>query len=187
VESPAKAKTIKKFLGRNFDVEASSGHLVDLPSSKLGVDIENNFNPQYVVIKGKSKYLNQLKKAAKGAEKVYLASDPDREGEAIAWHIADKLDIRDKSLRILIHEITEKAVRDSIDHPTTLSQDRFEAQQARRILDRLVGYQVSPILWKKVRKGLSAGRVQSVALRLVVEREREIEAFKSEEYWTIES
>ena len=187
VESPAKAKTIKKFLGKSFDVEASSGHLVDLPSSKLGVDIENDFNPQYVVIKGKSKYLNQLKKAAKDADKVYLASDPDREGEAIAWHIADKLNIRDKSHRVLIHEITENAVRDSIAHPTTLSQDRFEAQQARRILDRLVGYQVSPILWRKVKKGLSAGRVQSVALRLVVDREREIEAFKTEEYWTIEA
>ncbi len=187
VESPAKAKTIKKFLGKSFDVEASSGHLVDLPSSKLGVDIENDFNPHYVVIKGKSKYLNQLKKAAKDADKVYLASDPDREGEAIAWHIADKLNIRDKSHRVLIHEITENAVRDSIAHPTTLSQDRFEAQQARRILDRLVGYQVSPILWRKVKKGLSAGRVQSVALRLVVDREREIEAFKTEEYWTIEA
>lgn len=187
VESPAKAKTIKKFLGKSFDVEASSGHLVDLPSSKLGVDIENDFNPHYVVIKGKSKYLNQLKKAAKDADKVYLASDPDREGEAIAWHIADKLNIRDKSHRVLIHEITENAVRDSIEHPTTLSRDRFEAQQARRILDRLVGYQVSPILWRKVKKGLSAGRVQSVALRLVVDREREIEAFKTEEYWTIEA
>lgn len=187
VESPAKAKTIKKYLGKSFLVEASSGHLVDLPSSKLGVDIENDFNPQYVVIKGKSKYLNQLKKAAKDADQVYLASDPDREGEAIAWHIADKLNIRGKSHRVLIHEITEKAVKESIAHPTTLSQDRFEAQQARRILDRLVGYQVSPILWRKVKKGLSAGRVQSVALRLVVDREREIEAFKTEEYWTIEA
>ena len=187
VESPAKAKTIKKYLGKSFAVEASSGHLVDLPSSKLGVDIENDFNPQYVVIKGKSKYLNQLKKAAKDADKVYLASDPDREGEAIAWHIADKLNIWDKSHRVLIHEITENAVKESIAHPTTLSQDRFEAQQARRILDRLVGYQVSPILWRKVKKGLSAGRVQSVALRLVVDREREIEAFKTEEYWTIEA
>jgi DNA topoisomerase-1 len=187
VESPAKAKTIRKYLGKSFIVEASSGHLVDLPSSKLGVDIENDFNPQYVVIKGKSKYLNQLKKAAKDADKVYLASDPDREGEAIAWHIADKLNIRDKSHRVLIHEITEAAVKESIAHPTTLSQDRFEAQQARRILDRLVGYQVSPILWRKVKKGLSAGRVQSVALRLVVDREREIEAFRTEEYWTIEA
>ncbi len=187
VESPAKAKTIKKYLGKSFLVEASSGHLVDLPSSKLGVDIENDFNPQYVVIKGKSKYLNQLKKAARDADQVYLASDPDREGEAIAWHIADKLNIRDKSHRVLIHEITENAVKESIAHPTTLSQDRFEAQQARRILDRLVGYQVSPILWRKVKKGLSAGRVQSVALRLVVDREREIEAFKTEEYWTIEA
>jgi DNA topoisomerase-1 len=187
VESPAKAKTIRKYLGKSFIVEASSGHLVDLPSSKLGVDIENDFNPQYVVIKGKSKYLNQLKKAAKDADKVYLASDPDREGEAIAWHIADKLNIRDKSHRVLIHEITEAAVKESIAHPTTLSRDKFEAQQARRILDRLVGYQVSPILWRKVKKGLSAGRVQSVALRLVVDREREIEAFRTEEYWTIEA
>src|SRR3990167_3005162 len=187
VESPAKAKTIRKYLGKSFAVEASSGHLVDLTSSKLGVDIENDFNPQYVVIKGKSKYLNQLKKAAKDADKVYLASDPDREGEAIAWHIADKLNIRDKSHRVLIHEITEAAVKESIAHPTTLSQDKFEAQQARRILDRLVGYQVSPILWRKVKKGLSAGRVQSVALRLVVDREREIEAFRTEEYWTIEA
>jgi DNA topoisomerase-1 len=187
VESPAKAKTIKKFLGKGFDVEASSGHLVDLPSSKLGVDIENNFSPQYVVIKGKSKYLNQLKKAARDADMVYLASDPDREGEAIAWHIADKLNIRNKSRRVLIHEITENAVKNSINHPTMLSQDMFEAQQARRILDRLVGYQMSPILWRKVKKGLSAGRVQSVALRIVVDREREIEAFKSQEYWTIEA
>ncbi len=187
VESPAKAKTIKKYLGKDFEVEASSGHLIDLPSSKLGVDIENNFEPQYVVIKGKSKYLNQLKKAAKDAENVYLASDPDREGEAIAWHIANRLNIWDKSSRVLIHEITENAIKESIENPTKLSQDRFEAQQARRILDRLVGYQVSPILWKKVMKGLSAGRVQSVALKLVVDRERDIEAFNPEEYWTIES
>ena len=187
VESPAKAKTIKKYLGDDFSVEASSGHLIDLPSSKLGVDVENDFNPQYVVIRGKGKYLDKLKKAAKNADQVYLASDPDREGEAIAWHIANELGIQDRSHRVLIHEITESAVRDSIEHPTELSQDRFEAQQARRVLDRLVGYQVSPILWKKVRKGLSAGRVQSVALRLIVEREREIEAFQKVEYWSIES
>ena len=187
VESPAKAKTIKRYLGKDFNVEASSGHLVDLPSSKLGVDIEKNFKPHYVVIKDKKKFLNQLEKAAKGAEKIYLASDPDREGEAIAWHIVDRLKLKDRAYRVLIHEITEKAILEAIRKPTSLSRDRFEAQQARRILDRLVGYQVSPILWKKVRGGLSAGRVQSVALRLVVEREREIEAFKPEEYWTIEA
>ncbi|MCZ6864097.1 MAG: type I DNA topoisomerase [Candidatus Dadabacteria bacterium] len=187
VESPAKAKTIKKYLGEDFNVEASSGHLIDLPTSKLGVDIDNDFNPEYVVIRGKAKYLDKLKKAAKNADKVYLASDPDREGEAIAWHIANELNIWDKSCRVLIHEITKSAVKKSIENPTDISQNRFEAQQARRVLDRLVGYQVSPLLWRKVRKGLSAGRVQSVALRLVVEREREIEAFKPREYWSIES
>ena len=187
VESPAKAKTIKKYLGEEFNVEASSGHLIDLPTSKLGVDIDNNFNPEYVVIRGKAKYLDKLKKAAKNADKVYLASDPDREGEAIAWHIANELNIWDKSRRVLIHEITKSAVKKSIENPTDISQNRFEAQQARRVLDRLVGYKVSPLLWRKVRKGLSAGRVQSVALRLVVEREREIEAFKPREYWSIES
>lgn len=187
VESPAKAKTIKKYLGADFSVEASSGHLIDLPTSKLGVDIENNFNPEYVVIRGKGKYLDKLKKAANKAENVYLASDPDREGEAIAWHIANELNIWDRSHRVLFHEITKNAVQKSIENPTDLSQDRFEAQQARRVLDRLVGYQVSPLLWRKVKKGLSAGRVQSVALRIVVEREREIEAFKPREYWSIES
>jgi len=187
VESPAKAKTIKKYLGKDFSVEASSGHLIDLPSSKLGVDIENDFNPEYVVIRGKGKYLDKLKKAAKNADNIYLASDPDREGEAIAWHIANELDIWDRSHRVLFYEITKNAVIKSIENPTDLSQDRFEAQQARRVLDRLVGYQVSPLLWRKVKKGLSAGRVQSVALRVVVEREREIEAFKAREYWSIES
>jgi DNA topoisomerase-1 len=187
VESPAKAKTLRKYLGKDFSVEASSGHLIDLPGNKLGVDVEKNFKPSYVVIKNKKKFLDQLEKAASKVEKVYLASDPDREGEAIAWHIADRLKIKDKSYRVLIHEITEKAVLEALRKPGKLSRDKFEAQQARRILDRLVGYQVSPILWKKVKWGLSAGRVQSVALRLVVEREREIENFKSEEYWTIEA
>jgi len=186
VESPAKAKTIKNYLGKDFSVEASSGHLIDLPKSKLGVDIENDFQPQYEVIKNKKKYLTKLKKAAENADNIYLASDPDREGEAIAWHIADQLGIKDKAYRILIHEITEKAIKESINSPTTLSNDRFDAQQARRVLDRLVGYQVSPLLWKKVRRGLSAGRVQSVALRIVVEREREIEKFVTREYWSIE-
>lgn len=187
VESPAKAKTIKKYLGKDFSVEASSGHLIDLPSSKLGVDVKKNFKPSYVVIKNKKRFLDQLEKAVKKVDNVYLASDPDREGEAIAWHIVDRLKIKDRSHRILIHEITQKAVLEAIKKPTVLSKDRFEAQQARRILDRLVGYQVSPILWKKVKYGLSAGRVQSVALRLVVEREREIEKFQSEEYWTVEA
>ncbi|HEX3033883.1 MAG TPA: type I DNA topoisomerase [Thermodesulfobacteriota bacterium] len=187
VESPAKAKTLKKYLGKDFNVEASSGHLIDLPTNKLGVDVKKNFKPSYVVIKNKKRFLDRLEKAVKNVEKVYLASDPDREGEAIAWHIVDRLKIKDKSYRVLIHEITEKAVLEALRKPTALSRDRFEAQQARRILDRLVGYQVSPILWKKVKAGLSAGRVQSVALRLVVEREREIENFKPEEYWTVEA
>jgi len=187
VESPAKAKTIKKYLGSDFLVEASSGHLIDLPSSRLGVEIEEDFKPDYIVIRGKKKYLNQLEKAANKAEKVYLASDPDREGEAIAWHIANKPKLGDNAERVLFHEITKKAVLESIQHPTKISQDRFEAQQARRILDRIVGYKVSPILWKKVRRGLSAGRVQSVALNIVVLREREIEKFIPREYWSLEA
>lgn len=187
VESPSKAKTIKKYLGNNYNVEASSGHLIDLPPSKLGVDVERDFKPSYVVIKGKNKYLSKLAKAAENADKVYLASDPDREGEAIAWHIVNRLKLNERSYRVLIYEITEKGVIDSLKNPTKLSQDRFEAQQARRILDRLVGYQVSPILWRKVKRGLSAGRVQSVALRMIVQRERDIESFKTEEYWTVES
>ncbi|MGH7792867.1 MAG: DNA topoisomerase, partial [Thermodesulfobacteriota bacterium] len=187
VESPAKAKTIKKYLGKDFNVEASSGHLVDLPSNRLGVDVEKNFKPQYVVISNKKKFLGQLEQAAKKVETIYLASDPDREGEAIAWHIVDRLKIKNRAFRVLIHEITEKAVQEAIRNPMSLSRERFEAQQARRVLDRLVGYQVSPILWKKVRRGLSAGRVQSVALRIIVEREREIESFTAEEYWTVEA
>lgn len=187
VESPSKARTIKKYLGRDFRVEASSGHLVDLPSSRLGVDIQDNFKPNYTVIKGKTKYLENLKKASRDAEKVYLASDPDREGEAIAWHIANRLDLWDKVHRVLIHEITEAGIRDSMSRPLEINKDRFESQQARRILDRIVGYKVSPVLWKKVRKGLSAGRVQSVALRFVVDREREIQNFKPQEYWTLDA
>ncbi len=187
VESPSKARTIEKYLGPDFSVDASSGHLVDLPSSKLGVDIENDFKPDYIVIKGKQKYLNALKEASRGAEKVYLASDPDREGEAIAWHIAEKLALGNRARRVLIREITESGVRDSMKNPLEINKDRFESQQARRILDRIVGYQVSPVLWKKVRKGLSAGRVQSVALRFVVDREREIQNFKPSEYWSVEA
>ncbi len=187
VESPAKAKTIRKYLGPDFRVEASSGHLVDLPSRSLGVDIENGFVPDYTVIKGKSKYLDNLRRASRGAERVYLASDPDREGEAIAWHIADRLDLWDRVHRVLIHEITEAGVRDSMSRPVKIDRDRFESQQARRILDRIVGYQVSPVLWKTIKKGISAGRVQSVALKFVVEREREIEKFKPREYWTLDA
>lgn len=187
VESPSKARTIKKYLGRDFRVEASSGHLIDLPSSRLGVDIQNDFKPNYTVIRGKTKYLENLKKASRDAEKIYLASDPDREGEAIAWHIANRLDLWDKVHRVLIHEITEAGIRDSMSRPLEINRDRFESQQARRILDRIVGYQVSPVLWKKVKKGLSAGRVQSVALRFVVDREREIESFKPREYWTLDA
>ncbi len=187
VESPTKANTIKKYLGDDYEVKASSGHVVDLPVGTLGVDVEKDFAPKYVVIKDKRKYIEALRRAAKDAEKVYLASDPDREGEAIAWHIARLLKLGEKAHRILFHEITEKAIREAIQHPQELSREKFEAQQARRILDRLVGYNLSPILWKKVRKGLSAGRVQSVALRLVVDREREIEEFVPREYWTIQA
>lgn len=185
VESPAKAKTINKFLGKDYVVIASVGHLKDLPKSKLGIDIENGFEPFYETIKGKANTLKELKKAGKTADKIFLAPDPDREGEAIAWHIADEIDkSRKKTFRVLFNEITEKAVTDAIAHPTVLDQHKFEAQQARRVLDRLVGYQVSPILWDKVRRGLSAGRVQSVAVRLICDREREIQAFVPREYWS---
>jgi DNA topoisomerase-1 len=186
VESPAKAKTINKFLGRNFIVMASVGHVKDLPKSKLGVDVEKGFEPQYVKIKGKAKILSDLKKAGKAADNIYLAPDPDREGEAIAWHIASEID-KDgtKTSRVLFNEITEKAVKAAIKVPIKLDRNKYEAQQARRILDRLVGYQVSPILWDKVRRGLSAGRVQSVAVRLICERESAISAFKPREYWSL--
>jgi DNA topoisomerase-1 len=186
VESPAKAKTINKFLGKNFLVMASVGHIKDLPKSKLGVEIDKDFEPQYVKIKGKAKTITELKKAGKTAEKIYLAPDPDREGEAIAWHIADEVDKdRKKTHRVMFNEITEKAVKEAMTHPTSLDKNKFDAQQARRVLDRLVGYQVSPILWDKVRRGLSAGRVQSVAVRLICDREREIQAFIPKEYWSI--
>lgn len=186
VESPAKAKTINKFLGKDFTVMASVGHIKDLPKSKLGVEIEKDFEPQYVKIKGKAKTITELKKAGRTADKIYLAPDPDREGEAIAWHIADEVDKdRIKTMRVMFNEITEKAVKEAMTHPTSLDKNKFEAQQARRVLDRLVGYQVSPILWDKVRRGLSAGRVQSVAVRLICDREKEIQAFKPREYWSI--
>jgi DNA topoisomerase-1 len=188
VESPAKAKTLGKYLGRDYQVKASVGHVMDLPKSKLGVDIENDFAPEYHVIQGKSKVLDEIKKAAKDKENVYLAPDPDREGEAIAWHIAQKLGPRRKNVhRVLFNEITKKAVLEALKNPAKLDRNRFDAQQARRILDRLVGYKLSPLLWDKVRRGLSAGRVQSVAVRIIAEREREIRAFTPEEYWTVEA
>jgi DNA topoisomerase-1 len=186
VESPAKAKTINKVLGKDFIVMSSIGHVRDLPKSKLGVDIDNNFAPQYEVIKEKKKTISELKKAGKSADRIYLASDPDREGEAIAWHVAEEVDKSGKkSCRVLFNEITKKAILNAMEHTTVLDQNKINAQQARRVLDRLVGYQVSPILWDKVRRGLSAGRVQSVAVRLVCERERAISAFKPKEYWSI--
>jgi DNA topoisomerase I len=190
VESPAKAKTIKKYLGRGFDVKASVGHVKDLPKSKIGVDVEKGFIPAYEAIKGKTKVLSDIKRAAKGAERVFLATDPDREGEAIAWHIAEELGAEGgngRIRRVLFNEITKGAILKAIEKPLDLDRKKFDSQQARRILDRLVGYQISPILWKKVRRGLSAGRVQSVAVRLVVEREREIEAFVPVEYWSLEA
>ena len=186
VESPAKARTLKKYLGKDYDVRASVGHIRDLPVSKLGVDIKKDFSPQYVTIKGKSKIISDLKKAAANADEIFLAPDPDREGEAIAWHIAHVLKTADKPIhRALFHELTQKAIRTAINNATGINQNKFQAQQARRILDRLVGYQISPLLWEKVRRGLSAGRVQSVAVRMICDREIEIEKFLPVEYWTI--
>jgi DNA topoisomerase-1 len=188
VESPAKAKTIKKYLGAGFTVKASVGHVVDLPKSKMGVDVNNGFVPEYVHIQGKSKIIQELKKSAEGVDIVYLAPDPDREGEAIAWHLAEEIRPANSNIkRILFNEITKKGVTEGLSRPGEIDRHKFESQQARRILDRLVGYQISPILWNKVQRGLSAGRVQSVAVRMIVEREREIAAFKPEEYWTIEA
>jgi DNA topoisomerase-1 len=186
VESPAKARTLKKYLGKDYDVRASVGHIRDLPVSKLGVDIKKEFSPQYVTIKGKGKIISDLKKAATKADEIFLAPDPDREGEAIAWHIAHILKSADKPIhRALFHELTQKAIGTAIDNATSINQNKFQAQQARRILDRLVGYQISPLLWEKVRRGLSAGRVQSVAVRMICDRESEIEKFTPVEYWTI--
>lgn len=186
VESPAKARTLKKYLGRGFDVKASVGHIKDLPKSALGVDVEKEFEPTYEVIKGKQKVVEELIKAASKADTVYLAADPDREGEAIAWHVAEELGLpNNKVRRVLFHEITKVAVLKALEHPLKLNKDRFESQQARRILDRLVGYKISPILWVKVRRGLSAGRVQSVAVRLIVDREGEISIFIPKAYWSV--
>jgi DNA topoisomerase-1 len=188
VESPAKAKTIKKYLGSGYVVKASVGHVKDLPKKKMGIDIEHGFQPEYVVIDGKKKVLSEIKDAAEHAEKVFLAPDPDREGEAIAWHIAEEVRESNPNIqRVLFNEITKKAINEAIGKPMELDAKKFESQQARRVLDRLVGYQISPVLWTKVRRGLSAGRVQSVAVRLVVEREQEISAFKPQEYWTVET
>src|SRR5216684_6153223 len=188
VESPAKAKTIGKYLGRDYQVKASVGHIMDLPKNKLGVDVHNGFAAEYHVIQGKAKVVEELRKAAKDKECIYLASDPDREGEAIAWHIAEKLDKKGKKVRrLLLNEITKKAVQEAVKRPAELNRELYESQIARRVLDRLVGYQISPLLWKKVRRGLSAGRVQSVAVRVITEREREIQAFQAEEYWSIEA
>lgn len=189
VESPAKANTINKILGKDFSVKASIGHIKDLPKKGLGVDTENDFEPRYVVIPGKEKIIRELKKAAKDSDRVYLAPDPDREGEAIAWHIASEISgpktSKDKIYRVVFNEITEKAVKEAVKNPGRIDVNKVDAQQARRILDRLVGYSLSPLLWKKVRRGLSAGRVQSVAVKLIVDREREITSFQKEEYWDI--
>ena len=188
VESPAKAKTIKKYLGAGYVVKASVGHVKDLPKKKMGIDIEHGFQPEYVVIDGKKKVLAEILEAARHAQRVLLAPDPDREGEAIAWHIAEEVRSANPNIqRVLFNEITKKAINEAIGKPMELDVRKFESQQARRVLDRLVGYQISPVLWTKVRRGLSAGRVQSVAVRLVVEREAEITAFKPEEYWTVET
>ncbi|MCG2486325.1 type I DNA topoisomerase [Staphylococcus epidermidis] len=187
VESPAKAKTIEKYLGKRYKVIASMGHVRDLPRSQMGVDTEDNYEPKYITIRGKGPVVKDLKKHAKKAKKIFLASDPDREGEAIAWHLSKILELEDsKESRVVFNEITKDAVKDSFKHPRGIEMDLVDAQQARRILDRLVGYNISPVLWKKVKKGLSAGRVQSVALRLVIDRENEIRNFKPEEYWSIE-
>ncbi len=188
VESPAKARTIEKYLGPGFTVKASVGHIKDLPKSRMGVDVEHGFEPEYVVIRDKKKVITDIRKAAKGAEAVFLAPDPDREGEAIAWHIAEEVrDVNPNIKRVLFNEITKKSIQNALAEPGELDSSKADAQQARRILDRLVGYQISPILWKKVRRGLSAGRVQSVAVKLVVDRERDIEAFVPEEYWSVEA
>jgi DNA topoisomerase-1 len=187
VESPAKAKTIKKYLGSNYVVEASMGHVRDLPKSQLGVDIENNYQPKYITIRGKGELLEKLRKEAKKSDKIYLATDPDREGEAISWHLAKALKIDEKDkCRIEFNEITKTAVKNAIKSPRVINENLVDAQQARRILDRLVGYEISPILWRKVKWGLSAGRVQSVTLKIICDRQKEIEKFIPKEYWTIE-
>lgn len=186
VESPAKAKTIERYLGKKYKVRASLGHLIDLPRSTMAIDTENNYQPRYITIRGKGPILQELKKEAKKSKKVFLAADPDREGEAIAWHLATALGIDPSTeCRVVFNEITKDAIKDSFKNPRSIDMDLVDAQQARRILDRLVGYSISPLLWKKVKKGLSAGRVQSVALRMIIDRENEIKNFEPEEYWSI--
>ncbi len=186
VESPSKAKTIKKYLGTDYEVIASQGHIIDLPASKFGIDVENDFKPDYITMRGKAKILKEIKDKAKGKKYVYLATDPDREGEAIAWHLKNSLNISDnEKCRIEFNEITKNAVKKAVDNARVVDQNLVDAQQARRILDRIVGYKLSPLLWKKVKKGLSAGRVQSVAVKIIVDREREIENFVKEEYWNL--
>ncbi|MEK7649232.1 MAG: type I DNA topoisomerase, partial [Patescibacteria group bacterium] len=188
VESPTKAKTISNYLGKEYIVQSSFGHIRDLPKGKFGVDVEHDFEPNYVIPTKSRKTVTALKKSAKKAEEVLFATDEDREGEAISWHLAKLLDVpEDKAQRIVFHEITPEAISAALEHPRHINQALVDAQQARRILDRLVGYELSPFLWRKITKGLSAGRVQSVALRLIVEREREIEAFNPREYWTLEA
>jgi len=189
VESPTKVRTLKRYLGKDFDIKASVGHVKDLPKKRLGVNVEDNFTPEYEVIRGKGKIIKELKSAASKVDRIYLAPDPDREGEAIAWHIAEELEPKRGKVkqlhRVMFHELTEQAIRKAIESPGKLDRKKYESQQARRILDRLVGYKISPLLWSKVKRGLSAGRVQSVAVRIICDREREIQAFVPEEYWTV--
>ncbi|MBU4376969.1 MAG: DNA topoisomerase I, partial [Candidatus Omnitrophica bacterium] len=188
VESPTKSKTINKFLGSDYIILSSMGHVIDLPKSEMGVDLENDFKPRYIVMAKRRKILSELKKGAKETEDIYLAMDPDREGEAIAYHLRDQLSgINDKIHRVTFHEITERAIKEAFKNPHILDINKVNAQQARRILDRVLGYSLSPLLWKKVGSGLSAGRVQSVALRLVAEREQKIKAFIPVEYWEVEA
>ena len=188
VESPAKVKTIKKFLGSNYVVTASQGHVRDLPKSQLGIDVENDFEPKYITIRGKGDILANLRKEVKKADKIYLATDPDREGEAISWHLYVALKLEGKKVyRISFNEITKNAVKASIKDAREINMNLVDAQQARRALDRMVGYKISPLLWAKVKRGLSAGRVQSVALRIIADREEEIDAFIPEEYWTLDA
>ena len=186
VESPTKVKTIKKYLGNEYNVAATVGHIKDLPAKELGIDIDKGFQPKYRIIPGKKKVITALKKAAGNTDQVYLAPDPDREGEAIAWHASEILKKKGRIFhRVLFHELTQKAILESISNPEELNKNRYDAQKTRRMLDRLVGYQISPLLWRKVKGGLSAGRVQSVTVRIICERERQIQVFVPEEYWSI--
>ena len=189
VESPAKVKTIKKFLGANYEVEASNGHVRDMPKSQLGIDIEHDYEPKYITIRGKGDVLSNLRKKMKKADKIYLATDPDREGEAISWHLyhALKMQEQEKQVqRITFNEITKNAVKASLKNPREIDMNLVNAQQARRMLDRMVGYEISPVLWDKIKRGLSAGRVQSAALRMICDREDEIEKYIPQEYWSLE-